>query len=108
MTPRAVSVEPDPNGDRSLASARVFPNPGHKQTLFFSLPQESRVVIEIFDVRGRRIDWRDLGVRSAGPLNYVLDAEDRSAGVYMYRLNVIDPETGVVRERVEGKSLLMK
>jgi pectate lyase len=64
-----------------------YPNPFNPSTLIsFSLPQKSRVNLEVFDVTGQRIATLIDEVKEAGQYTLHFDASNLSAGVYEYRL----------------------
>lgn len=76
-TPEAPAFRVDPN----------YPDPfGAATALDFVLPAPAEVVLEVFDVVGRRVDRQDLGFRPAGPHTVTLPADGWPAGVYFYRL----------------------
>jgi len=72
-----------------LALASAQPNPTHGEaTVVFTLPGDETARIEIVDVRGRRVQTRDLG--SLGPGTHTLRIAERgglAAGVYLVRLS---------------------
>jgi len=64
-----------------------YPNPFNPTTtIAFSLPEASRVSLEVIDILGRRADALDLGVMSAGSHGIEYDASALASGVYFYRL----------------------
>lgn len=56
------------SGGAAFALDRVWPNPsrGGDLSVRFSLADESRVVVDLLDVAGRRLGTRDLGLLGAG------------------------------------------
>jgi hypothetical protein len=72
------------------------------------LPEESRVTLEVFDVQGRLVERRSLGVQPAGQQGTWFDGTDRESGVYLYRLRFADPANGQTRSVVSGKMTLTR
>ncbi len=86
---------------------------GSVNELAFSLPYAARVTLEIFDVRGRRIeaaqDRRIRGERfEAGVHNVDLRRTHLAAGVYFARLTAIPAETGAEPLAAVSKIVLVK
>jgi hypothetical protein len=75
--------------DLDFSLSQNWPNPFHLQTsVRYSLPEASRVLLEIYDVAGRRVGTLVDG--SQGPGNYVIRWEptDSPPGVYFCRIRV--------------------
>jgi hypothetical protein len=82
-------------------------NPSRDPRVSFALPHENVVTLEVYDVRGRLVSRRALGAQQAG--EFPLFADHRpEAGVYLYRLQLVDPATGQTRTTLQGKTLLLK
>jgi hypothetical protein len=73
---------PRPNGYLLLGN---FPNPAPRSTVRFALPEPSAVSFEVFDVTGRLVTRRELGVLPAGERDVFFDGSTRPAGMYLYR-----------------------
>lgn len=86
----------------------AFPNPSSRPVIAYSLPDRAHVVLEIFDVSGRRVEERVLGVQGPGVNEIQVGREDGTGGVYLYRLTVRDPETGAVQAAPSGKIVLLR
>jgi hypothetical protein len=94
--------------DESRPSAHVFhfypltPNPARSRyRVAFDLPRASRVALTIFDISGRAVQHREMGLLPAGHQERTGDAVDSngrtlSSGVYFLRLDA-DREHGVRR-----------
>ena len=83
-----------------------YPNPFHgSTTVHFRLPQASRVTIDVLDLQGRIVATRAYGVQAAGEGHLPLPAFAHSAGVYLYRVHVTDPQSGAVVGTMSGKML---
>ncbi|MCH8928105.1 MAG: T9SS type A sorting domain-containing protein [Candidatus Marinimicrobia bacterium] len=68
-----------------------FPNPFNPvTTLKYSLPVPGKVVLTIFDLRGREIERLVNNELSAGVHTIVWDASNVASGVYFYRLQAND------------------
>lgn len=64
----------------------LYPNPFRTTaTLTLSLPSPESVTLAVFDVLGRRVLTRDLGVQPAGESRHALDGSRLPAGVYFVR-----------------------
>jgi hypothetical protein len=70
--------------------------------------QQSDVVLRIFDVRGRLLDRQMLGKQAAGVREAFFEAKGFPAGVYVYRLELTDPETGALRALLPGRLTIVK
>ncbi len=67
---------------------RSVPNPASKQaTITFSVPEQTRVRIDVFDVLGRRITTLTEGERKAGQHETRLNVRSLSSGTYFYRMS---------------------
>ena len=70
----------------------VYPNPSNgRATLRLTLEKASNVQVEVFDVVGRRVRLDDLGFRSAGTFEAIINAGDAS-GVYLVRVRAGDAD----------------
>lgn len=94
---------------RATRLSYMRPNPFRGQsTLSFTLGEESDVTMEIYDVAGRLVDRRELGTQPAGPRTFDVGVPDRGAGVYFYRLVLVDPNSGAPHGSMTGKMILVK
>ncbi|HFE63649.1 MAG TPA: T9SS type A sorting domain-containing protein [Caldithrix sp.] len=91
-----------------------YPNPFNPSTtISFDLPEESRVMLEIYDITGRKIRVLAEGRYPAGSHRVVWDGRDSNgqavaSGVYAYRLRVFAPMGKAGRHVTTRKLLLMK
>lgn len=70
----------------TFALGAPFPNPFRTTaTLTLSLPTPEAVTLSVFDVLGRRVLTRDLGVQPAGASRHTLDGAELPVGVYFVR-----------------------
>lgn len=86
----------------SYAVASAFPNPFNPTTtIHFTLPEASRVTLNVYDMNGRLVSTLINGMREAGAQQATFDGSNLSSGVYMYTLN-----TGA--NLITGKMALVK
>lgn len=88
--------------------ASSYPNPSPQPTIRYSLPESNRVTLEVFDIQGRLVERRALGVQPPGLGEALFDRTDKSDGVYPYRLKLVDPVTGASRGSLYGKLVLLR
>jgi hypothetical protein len=68
-----------------------YPNPFNPATVIpFSLPRESRVRLEVFNIIGERVALLIDEVRPAGTYGERFDASRLASGVYVYRIRAND------------------
>jgi len=83
--------------------------PSSRPQISFAMPDRNLVTLEIYDIRGMLVERRQLGLMNEGESNLSLFSARRpSAGVYLYRLQMIDPGTGAERASLTGKLVLVK
>ncbi len=79
-----------------------YPNPFNpKTTIRYSLGQRAELFFEVFDIKGRTIEKRSLGLQRAGDHSLSYDAGILTSGVYYYRLRG-------QAESASGRMLLIK
>jgi len=72
---------------KTFALEQNFPNPFNPTTsISFSLPTESKVSLEVYDVLGKVVRTLVNENRAAGSYTVTFDASNLSSGVYFYRL----------------------
>ncbi|RMF10444.1 MAG: T9SS C-terminal target domain-containing protein, partial [Candidatus Neomarinimicrobiota bacterium] len=84
-----------------------FPNPFNGRTMIsYAIPVPSGVRLELFDLRGRRVQTLVSQVQTAGQYSVVWDGKNRSghavsSGVYFYRILVtpVDGKTAILRSK---------
>jgi hypothetical protein len=86
------------------------PNPFTRSTaISLSLPRASRVTFEVFDLQGRMVNRRDLGVLEPGVRSVKFEARPGlSSGVYLYRLVMHDPTSGGREADLAGKMMFLE
>jgi hypothetical protein len=77
-----------------------FPNPFNPSTLLrYDVPENARVVLEVFNVLGQRVAVLQDGIEPAGAHAVRWSAGELSSGVYLARLRAISTD-GTVRQSV--------
>lgn len=83
----ATSNEPADELTRSFELNQNYPNPFNPSTIIsFDLPSNSNVILEVFDVMGRRVAQLIDGHRQAGTHEVAFRAGHLPSGIYTYRL----------------------
>jgi hypothetical protein len=100
-------VEPGFNAGDDTRVLRSRPNPGTKTTIEYTLAQGGVVSLEVYDVQGRLVEHRSLGVRPAGSGQVEFDGAGRSAGMYLYQVQVADPTTGALHPVGSGRVIIL-
>lgn len=68
-----------------------YPNPFNPSTsVSYALPEDCHVRIEIFDILGRKIETLIDGWQAAGKYTVLWNGEERSSGLYFYRIHAGD------------------
>jgi hypothetical protein len=76
------------NGSGLFRLHRNLPNPFRGETtIAFDLPRRDRVVLEVFDIRGRRVQTLVNEIRDAGRHVERWSTEGVPSGLYLYRLH---------------------
>lgn len=71
----------------TLALHQNYPNPFNPETkILYSLPENSEVVLEVFDILGRRVQVLVNQHQQAGNYSVNWNASELSSGTYIYRL----------------------
>jgi hypothetical protein len=103
-------VSPSPVVPERYALGQNYPNPFNPTTTFvFSLPQESRVTLRLFNVLGQEI--RSLfseETMGAGSYSTVFDAGDLASGMYYYEITATAIADRSVTFREIRKCLLVR
>ena len=68
-----------------------YPNPFNATTTIqYNLPEASNVTIDIYDITGRKVAGLFNGIQPAGSHQVIWDANDKSTGVYFYKIQAGD------------------
>jgi uncharacterized protein (TIGR02145 family) len=87
---RVLAFSPIPN-DFELSPA--FPNPFNPiTTVNYALPEESNIVLSVYDIQGRLVTYLKNELKSAGYHEAIWDATQHASGMYFIRLNGYNSE----------------
>jgi hypothetical protein len=102
-----VAVETPPTAATELALLGGRPNPFENRTsIYFTLPREADVSLDVYDLAGRRVTSRAYGAQSAGTQHVVFAADGMRSGLYLYRLRLREDDG---RQRMlSGRMLLTR
>jgi len=79
-----------------------YPNPFNATTLIrFDLPCRDQVTFQVFDLNGKVLLEKALGIKEPGRHQFLLDGERLSSGVYLYRL-------ATTKNKTTGKMVLIR
>ncbi|MFC1541956.1 T9SS type A sorting domain-containing protein [Candidatus Latescibacterota bacterium] len=72
----------------TIVLSQNYPNPFNAlTTITYTLPVDSAVTLEIFNLLGQKIIEQNRGFEHAGSHSIILDAAELSSGLYLYRIN---------------------
>lgn len=98
-----------PRAATSFALLGNFPNPFKRgTTIRYSLPEASVVELEVFDVLGRSVATRALGVQPPGSREVRLPSFASGSGVYLYRMRFSDAVSGARKATLSGKMMVLQ
>ena len=100
--------EPVSYGIEGFRVLGTYPNPGRQSTIQYALARSSQVTLEVFDVAGRLVERRVLGLQGAGVREASFDGSGQGAGMYLYRLQVVDPQSGRPTTTLSGRFIVIK
>jgi len=84
---QALPVNEDPVLPTAFELAQNYPNPFNPTTrITYSVPTQSRVVLEVVNVLGQRVETLVNDVQPAGQHEVTFDASRLATGMYLYRL----------------------
>jgi len=83
-----VSVEENPNSVINTYSlSQNYPNPFNPSTIInFTLPEQAKVKVIVYDALGNQVDVIADGIKSAGSHSIKWNATNYSSGIYFYKL----------------------
>ncbi len=90
------------------AFARTFASPSSAPGIELSVPGLHRITVDLYDVSGRLVEHRPLGVVSSGTRRISFDGSAMASGVYLYNVRLEDPASGEVQKELRGKAVLVK
>jgi hypothetical protein len=101
--------------DEPMAPGTLFallgnhPNPfGESTRLRFALAHSARVELEVYDLSGRVVVARSLGVFPPGNQEAPVRLGGVEAGLYLYRLRAHDPDSGARLAELSGKMMHLR
>jgi hypothetical protein len=105
------AVETDITLPKNFELSQNYPNPFNPSTrINYSLPFDSRVTIEVYNIAGERLGQIVNEEQSAGyySANFSSSALNRNlaSGVYIYKLNAVDKSTGNAFTSIKKMMLL--
>jgi hypothetical protein len=108
MSSSAVDVPPLQDSASRLAILDNYPNPYRLTTVIrYVLDAPGEVSLEVFDLTGRRVANRALGLQSARRGQYAFTHPGLRNGLYFYRLRVADAATGSVRTSIPARMMVL-
>jgi hypothetical protein len=98
-----------PPTPKALLISSAEPNPFLAQTtIAYTLGVAGQMKLEVYDIQGRLVERRGLGLKEPGSYSASFNAEGLAAGVYHYRLVVTDLKTGAVTSSAYGRFVHLK
>ena len=86
-----VSLESDIHDPESFTLLESYPNPFNPHaTIAYSLAQDGKTDIRVYDVQGKLVDVLFHGFQTAGSHKLLFKANNLSSGVYICRLQIAD------------------
>jgi hypothetical protein len=107
LSPIVDSGEPPEDQTDGFVLLGAAPNPSLHSTIRYSLPRSSLGALEVYDVSGRVVERRKLGMQSAGEQSIEFDGSGLAAGMYLYRIELTDPSTGAARRTLTGRIVVV-
>jgi hypothetical protein len=104
-------VETEITVPKNFELSQNYPNPFNPSTrINYSLPFDSRVTLEVYNITGERLGQIVNQEQSAGyyTVNFSSSALNRSiaSGVYIYKINAVDKSSGNVFTSIKKMMLL--
>jgi hypothetical protein len=92
--PTFTSVAPAKELPMNYELRQNYPNPFNPSTIIsYSLPEEAKVKIEIYNLLGQKVAALVDGVELAGIHSVTWDAHNFSGGIYFYRIIAVGEKT---------------
>ncbi len=102
VTVSTTSVEENEGRNLDYRLFQNYPNPFNPSTkINFSLPYQTKVRLNVYDIMGRKVAELINGQKSAGTYEINFDAKNLSSGIYIYQLEYS-------RQVISKKMLLIK
>ncbi|MCG3154551.1 MAG: hypothetical protein DKINENOH_01145 [bacterium] len=85
-----------------------YPNPFNPATtISFGMPEAGLVTLKVYDILGRSVLVKELGMKAAGRHEAVFEAKDFTSGAYFYRLQMTAP-SGKKQSTLYGRMMVIK
>jgi hypothetical protein len=86
-----------------------YPNPFNPSTsISFGMPEAGFVTLKVFDILGRNVVSKPLGVREAGKHVEVFEAKAFASGIYFYRLHMTTAGAKKNSSTLYGRMMVIK
>ncbi len=108
LQPIPATDAPDLVEAGGAAFARVLASPSSRPGVEYSIPDWNQVFLDVFDITGRLVESRPLGLQGPGVRRVDLNREAHASGVYLYRMKLVDPSSGALKDELHGKAVLVK
>lgn len=94
-----LGIKEEANENNNL---RVYPNPfAGSATIKYTLDQNSKVLLEVYNIVGEKVVDLENGIKSAGIYENMLNADNMNAGIYLLKLSIdgkVSAERIIVQE----------
>ncbi|MDZ7410946.1 MAG: T9SS type A sorting domain-containing protein, partial [candidate division KSB1 bacterium] len=86
-----------------------YPNPFNPTTtISYGMPADGLVTLRVYDLLGRSVMVRPLGLQSAGRHEILVDAGKLKSGIYFYRLEMTARGSNQTARTLYGRMMLLK
>ena len=103
-----LAAEP-PGGKVDFAMLGASPNPFHAETrIRYAIPVWGNVSLEVYDILGRQVSKRALGLQPPGLHDAIIGREGLSTSMYLVRVRITDPVTGALTKNLSSKVMFLK
>lgn len=91
LRPGVTSIDPEITIPENYSLSQNYPNPFNPVTkIEYAIPEESAVILAVYDILGREIVTLVNEVQQAGSYSVNFDGSQFSSGIYFYRINAGD------------------
>jgi hypothetical protein len=103
-----IGIENESQLPKSFALYQNYPNPFNPATTIkYDIPVNSHVSLKIYDILGNEVRSFINEEKTAGSYELNWNATEFASGVYIYRLQAINPESGSGQVFVDTKKLIL-
>jgi hypothetical protein len=101
-----VGLQKKPQQPQKITLGQNYPNPFNPTTVIrFTLPSSDKIVLDVFNITGRKVATLANGVYSTGVHSIQFNGQHLASGIYFYQLRVSTPTGEVVKRH---KMVLIK